>query len=73
MSKKVKERRINHPSHVRALMQEQINILRNNDELDPIDRARAIAYLSNTALSAYKDGELLEKVKEVEELIKNKG
>lgn len=73
MSKKVKERRINHPSHVRALMQEQINILRNNDELDPIDKSRAIGYLSNIALSAYKDGELLEKVKEVEELIKNKG
>jgi len=71
MSKKVKERRINHPSHVRALMQEQINILRNDDELDPIDKARAIAYLSNTALSAYKDGDMMDKLKEVEQLIKN--
>lgn len=67
---KVKNRRINHPSHVRSLMQEQINILRNDDELDPIDKARAIAYLSNTALSAYKDGELLEEVKKIEALLK---
>lgn len=70
MKLKVKERRINNPSHVRALMQEQINILRNDDTLNVIDKARTIAYLSNTALSAYKDGELLEKVKEVEKLIK---
>ncbi|HLR02839.1 MAG TPA: hypothetical protein VK111_08885 [Virgibacillus sp.] len=70
---KVKERRINHPSHVRALMQEQINVLRQDESLDPIDKARAIAYLSNTALSAYKDGDLLEKVKEVENLLKERG
>lgn len=61
----VKQRRINHPSHVKALMQEQINILRNDDGLDPIDRARAIAYLSNTALSAYKDGETAEDIKKI--------
>lgn len=67
---KVKNRRINQPSHVRSLMQEQINILRNDDGLDPIDRARAIAYLSNTALSAYKDGEGMDKLKDIEELIK---
>lgn len=62
----VKQRRINHPSHVKALMQEQINILRNDDSLDPIDRARAIAYLSNTALSAYKDGEAVEKIEQIQ-------
>jgi len=72
MSKKVRERRISHPSHVRTLMQEQINILRQDDELDPIDKARAIAYLSNTALSAYKDGELLERVKDFERLLKER-
>jgi len=70
MSKMVKERRINNPGHIRALMQEQINILRQDDSLDPIDKARVIATLSNTALSAYKDGEMLEKLKEVESLIK---
>lgn len=62
----VKNRRINHPSHVRVLMQEQINLLRNDESLDPIDRARAIAYLSNTALSAYKDGEAIEKLEKIE-------
>lgn len=72
MAKIVRERRISNPGHVRTLMQEQINILRQDETLDPIDRARAIAYLSNTALSAYKDGELLEKVKEVEQLLKEK-
>jgi len=61
----VRERRINHPSHVKTLMQEQINILRADDELDPIERARAIAYLSNTALSAYKDGVTAEKIDKI--------
>jgi hypothetical protein len=46
-------------------MQEQINILRNDETLDPIERARAIAYLSNTALSAYKDGDAAEQIKEI--------
>jgi hypothetical protein len=46
-------------------MQEQINILRADDELDPIERARAIAYLSNTALSAYKDGVTAEKIDKI--------
>lgn len=62
----VKDRRINHPSHVKALMGEQINILRKDESLDPIDRARAIAYLSNTALSAYKDGEAVEKIEQIQ-------
>lgn len=61
----VKERRINHPSHVKAIMQEQINILRQNDELEPIARAKAIAYLSNTALSAYKDGDMAERIDKI--------
>jgi len=71
MTKQVKERRINNPSHIRVLMQEQINILRQDTALDPIDKARAIAYLSNTALAAYKDGEMLKKLVEVEKLIKD--
>lgn len=66
----VKNRRINHPSHIKTLMQEQINILRNDDELDPIAKARAIAYLSNTALSAYKDGEAMEKIENIEKMLK---
>lgn len=62
----VRERRINRPQHVRVLMQEQINILRQDETLDPIERARAIAYLSNTALSAYKDGEAMEKLESIQ-------
>lgn len=62
----VKNRRINHPSHIKALMAEQINTLRNDDSLNPIDKARAIAYLSNTALSAYKDGEAMEKLEKIQ-------
>lgn len=65
----VKNRRINHPSHIRSLMAEQINILRQDESLDPIDRARAIAYLSNTALSAYKDGEAADKIKKIMEVL----
>lgn len=70
MAIKVKERRINRPQHIRALLQEQINILRRNDELDPIDKARAIAYLSNVALTSIKDGDFDERLKVIEEQLK---
>lgn len=63
----MKDRRINKPTHIRTLMQEQINILRRKDELDPIDKARAIAYLSNVALTAIKEGEFEERLKAIEE------
>lgn len=67
MVKLVRERRINNPGHVRTLLQEQINILRLDDSLDPIDKARAIGYLSNILLSAYKDGEAVEKINQIME------
>jgi len=63
----MKDRRINKPTHIKALMQEQINILRHDDGLDPIDKARAIAYLSNVALTAIKEGEFDERLKALEE------
>lgn len=66
----VKNRRINTPNQIKAVLQEQINILRQDESLDKVQKSRAIAYLSNTALSALNDGELLEKVKEVENLLK---
>ncbi|MGJ9460460.1 hypothetical protein [Oceanobacillus sp. CF4.6] len=62
----MKERRINKPQHVKSLMSEQINVLRNNDDLNPIDKARSIAYLANTSLSAYKDGEAIEKLEKIQ-------
>ena len=70
---KVKNRRISNPGHVRALMVEQINLLRQDGSLDPIDRARAIAYLSNTALSAYKEGEAMDKLEQLETQLKESG
>lgn len=66
----VKERRISKPQHIMQLMREQINILRQDETLDPIQRAKAIGYLSNTTLAAYKDGELSDKVDEVLKHIK---
>lgn len=62
----MRDKRINRPQHIKALMQEQINILRRDDGLDPIDKARAIAYLSNIALTAIKDGDLDERLKAIE-------
>ncbi|WP_164214460.1 hypothetical protein [Virgibacillus sp. YIM 98842] len=62
----MKDRRIYKPQHIRTLMQEQINILRRKDELDPIDKVRAIAYLSNVALTAIKEGEFDERLKALE-------
>lgn len=62
----IKERRINKPQHVKALMQEQINILRHDESLDTIQKAKAIAYLSNISLSAYKEGETAERLDVIE-------
>lgn len=69
MSEDIRDKRINKPSDVRVLMQEQINILRKDTTLDPINKARVIASLSNTALSAFQQGELLEKVTELEVML----
>lgn len=62
----VKERRINNPSHIKNLMAEQINILRRDDELDPIAKAKAIGYLASISLSAYKEGETAKRLDEIE-------
>lgn len=69
----IKERRISKPSHVKELMAEQINILRKDASLDPVERARAIPYLSNTALSAYKEGEAAERLDRMENMLKEAG
>lgn len=63
----MRSKRINKPQHIKTLMQEQINILRRDDSLDPINKARAIAYLSTVALTAIKDGEFDERLKAIEE------
>lgn len=66
---KVKERRIVTATHIRQLLAEQINILRNDDELESVERARAIAYLSNVSLSAIRDGEMAERMEVIEEIL----
>jgi|LSQX01.2.fsa_nt_gb hypothetical protein len=64
---RIKERRLNHPRHIKTLMQEQINALRHDLELDPIQRARAIAYLASVALTAMREGELEDRLTALEE------
>lgn len=63
----IKERRINNASHVRNLLQEQINILRLDESIENVDRARAIGYLSNIALSVIKVEEIEGKIKKIME------
>lgn len=71
---KVKERRITKPNHIRQLLGEQINLLRQDQEASTIDKARAIAYLSSISLQAMKDGELEERISILEkELEDDKG
>lgn len=69
----VKNRRINNPAQIRTVLQEQINILRQDKNLDKIQKARVIAYLSNVALSAYRDGEMEKRLKEIEKHLKELG
>lgn len=61
----VKNRRLNKPQDVKALLQEQINELRQTEGLDPIQKARVIGYLSSVSLSAYKDGEIAERIDKI--------
>jgi len=67
---KVKNRRINNPSQIRTLLQEQINIVRNDPDMETENKARTIGYLSNIALSAYKYGVVDERIEEMENKLK---
>lgn len=72
------DKRINKPQHVKQLMNEQINRLRRRqaeagDMLtikEEIDIGRAIAYMSTVSLTAIKDGELEQRLTEIEKLLK---
>lgn len=66
------DKRINKPQHIRQIIGEQINKLRNNDhpEKEDIDKARAIGYLSSVALTAMRDGELEERIAAIEKSLK---
>lgn len=70
----MRNKRITSPNHVRQVLSEQINRLRNDKVTsDDIDKARAIGYLSNVALTAIRDGELEQRIKALEEKLKEKG
>lgn len=64
-------KRINKPQHIKLLLSEQLNALRADDTLDPIQRARAMAYLSSVALTAMRDGELEERISAIEQGMKD--
>lgn len=65
-------KRISKPQHIRQILSEQINILRSTKEIDKteIERARAIGYLSSIALTAIRDGELEQRMSEIEKMLK---
>lgn len=66
------DKRINKPQHIRQIVSEQINQLRQNEypEKADIDKARAIGYLSSVALTAMRDGELEERISAIEKSLK---
>lgn len=68
----VKQRRITKPQHIKALMQEQINLLRTDESLDAIQKAKAIGYLANTSLAAFKDSEAVELLEKISKQLEGK-
>lgn len=66
-------KRISKPQHIRQVLAQQINRLmeiepENTKEANDI--VRTIAYLSNVTLTAISDGELEERMTELEKLLK---
>ncbi len=68
---KIKDRRITSPNHIRQLMNEQINLLRQDESITTVERARSIAYLSTVSLTAMKDGDLSDRIEVLEEQLKD--
>lgn len=69
----MKEKRINKPQHIRQVISEQINHLRQSEEVEKkdIDKARAIGYLSSVALTAIREGELEERITAIEKSLED--
>lgn len=71
----IKNRRINTATHVKQLMNEQINILRKlipDCNKEQIEISKAIAYLSSVGLTSMRDelsAEVLERMERIEALI----
>jgi len=68
------KKHIKRPTHVRQVLSEQINVLRQKEEVseDDVKKARAIGYLSSVALTAIRDGELEERLEAIEEELKER-
>lgn len=64
------KKHIKKPQHIRQVLAEQINILREAKNLskNDMERARTIAHLCNVALTAMKYDDLDERIKRLEEL-----
>lgn len=73
--RELKNRRINTATHVKQLMNEQINILRKlipATTKEQIEISKAIAYLSSVALTSIKDevsAEVLARIEGIEAMI----
>lgn len=61
--------RLNKPSDIKRLLTRIINELLQNDQLDKIQRARAIATLSNTFLRSHEIGELEQRLEAIEGML----
>lgn len=75
MSEKIRDIRINKPTDIRRLMQQQINEIRKS-KLGTENKAKLISTLSNTALKAMHQTqymEELEKLKDYIEELKEEG
>jgi len=69
----IKDRRVTKPQHIRQLLTEQINLLRKirpQNTKETLDVSRTISYLSNTALMAMRDGEAVERLQAIEDMLK---
>lgn len=64
--------RIEKPQHVRRLLTEVINEIRQEKEMDIEKRARVLGYLANITLTSLKDGDLEERITQLEQQAKGR-
>lgn len=66
-------RYITKPDDVRRVLAEQVRILRKAEDIDPVTRARAITYVSSVMLTAMRDGDLEQRITEIEKMVEETG
>lgn len=83
MTKPIQKKYLKTPQHFRQAIAEQINLLRRTQAnlkglkdkekiiKYRIEISRAIAYLSSVGLTAIREGELEDRLKELEEMLEN--